>query len=221
MYPGNGNRFLCSSIVPAIMALSLEILGGKCDTWIRQPFATLSHCPCGSLRCPFHHVFSDAGSRKNQVRAWIVSQMLPLLCHCANKFLHSAHSVMSEFVSWCQVWRHLVIRAKWIAPLGLPTSVFNKSVFVPYVLQCCGPIVGWIWIWDSNTMEHLRTRELSSWSMLVLDHSAQRISWPTKCAPILQDLHVVCVFAIDQYVYLSLHGLCQILCSWETFVHPW
>ena len=30
----------------------------------------MSHCPRGSLRCPVHHVFSDAGLRKSQSLGW-------------------------------------------------------------------------------------------------------------------------------------------------------
>ena len=47
----------------------------------------------------------------------------------------------------------------------------------------------------------------------------QRNSWPSKCVPVLQDLHVVCVFAIDQYFHLSLCRLYPTLRPWKSFIH--
>ena len=51
------------------MVLLLEILDVKCDTGICQPFsdATIFKFPCVFA---FHHVFSDADSRKHQCLRW-------------------------------------------------------------------------------------------------------------------------------------------------------
>ena len=68
MYLGNGNCFLRSPLVQAIIALSLEI--SEWEVWHLNMShignATTSNCPWGSLECPFHNVLSDAGSRKHQ-----------------------------------------------------------------------------------------------------------------------------------------------------------
>ena len=94
-----------------------------------------------------------------------------------------------------------------------PCSFQTSSNFV-------AQLIGWIWIWDSNTQcriwDHVNCHpdQFCCWI-----NSAPYFSWPTKCVPVLQDLQkLYCIFAIDQYFYLSLHRLYQmyqILRAWK------
>ena len=163
-----------------------EISGGQYDTWMCQPFVRfvgISVPPC----------LFWSGLREAPV-SWLEfwSQTLPLLWHCANRFLFclslfnvvwtwtwrwsSHHNILDfarssipEYASWCQEWKHLGVRAKWIALLGLPNAFFGKAMFVPFVLQCCCLIVGGMWLWVSNT-------ECSIWEHVNF-HAGQFCCW--------------------------------------------
>ena len=231
---GSGKFFLLSSSVQAVMVPSLEILNVKCDTRMCQPSAMRS-CPIVlgfSLRCPFYHVFSDANSQEAPV-FWL--ELCPKCCHffgivqtnfdiafvCRINVVEHRHEIwsylqwildfassdMSEYASCRREWKHLVVRAKWITLLGLPNSIFGKSMFIPSAIQFCCPSVGWIWIWDSNTQRRIWEHVNFHPDQLCCCITQQRNAWTTKCLPILRYLHVVCSCAFDQCLHLPLHGL--------------
>ena len=108
LYLGNGNCCFLSSTVQTIMALLLENIG-----W--------AHSPWGPLRFPFHYVFSDAGPKKHQRLAWILSHMLPIPSHCIafpcpiNVVEHQhAHDTIFErfWISPVQIRLNMLLHAK-------------------------------------------------------------------------------------------------------------
>ena len=131
--------------------------------------------------------------------------------------LDFASSDMSVYASCRREWKHLVVRAKWITLLGLPNSIFGKSMFIPSAIQFCCPTVGWIWFWDSNTQRRIWEHVNFHPDQFCCCITQQRNAWSTKCLPILRYLHVVCSCAFDQCLHLPLHGLHKIWCSCETF----
>ena len=132
--------------------------------------ATISQFPSSSLEFPFHHVFSNASSTKHQC---------PLGCNYCHIF--GIMPTSSCIASLCpfNVVEHGHEHAPLIKGFRiLPVQVFlnmlldfksreapanelhfwgcqieweaNPCSFL-YVIQFCRPIVGWIWIWDSDT----------------------------------------------------------------------
>ena len=114
--------------------------------------ATISHVP--EVRWNFRSTtcFLTRTPRSTSVLAWIGSQVLPLLWHCANKCLYClplsiqcrwthtwiwsmhrkildfARSNISEYACWCQWLKHLVVRAKCIA-LTSQAAKFKVSTY--------------------------------------------------------------------------------------------
>ena len=167
MYFGNGNCFFFSFSFQAILALLLNISGGKYDTWICEPL----QCDNVSFSLRFVvisvplRIFRMQATRNTSVLACFSRQLLSLLWHCANKFRYqfsssfqcrwpetwvwSLHQKIldfaglsfSEYVSCCQECENLVVRTTWIAFLGVPHSIVRqihvRAIHPPMLLPNC------------------------------------------------------------------------------------
>ena len=120
------------------------------------------------------------------------------------------------------------------------TSVHWKSKFLPPFCSCpsdigsvagkigcdvwhvnmsCAQLFGWIWIRDSDAQCRIIEQVDFHPDQFCCWITQQRDSGPMEYFPALKYLHIVCVFAFDQCLHLSLHRLYQKLCSWESAVH--
>ena len=183
----NGNFFLLSTNVRTVMALSLKLLNRKYDTGICRASAMRQYPDVHQDRWTFRSVTSHIGSAAGPSSS---NHQCPDLtcvakyCHfcglARTNFLHNVEhqheygslikkikilavqirlNVLFEVKSRCN-WDHVQNHLHF---LDNQVQFFDMSVFVPYVLQLCCPIVGWIWVRGSktHTMLNLRTSELS------------------------------------------------------------
>ena len=75
-------------------------------------------------------------------------------------------------------------------------QLVDESVFSPYFVQFCHPIVGWIWVRNSDTQwriwEHVNVHTYQCVYWVI----EQWNSWPTKSVRVLRNLHVVRIVAV-------------------------
>ena len=151
MYQGGGDCLLLSSTVQATVPLSLEISGEKYDTLNMSTIchATTSHDRC-SLEFSLHHVFSDAGPRKHQCPGfnWVANAETSVaLCKQVSVLPFFVHSVSlnmdmdmissskdSGVCPFTYLWVPNELRFS-----GCQIQLFDKFMFVTYILQLCCP----------------------------------------------------------------------------------
>ena len=164
----NGNFFLLSTNVRTIMAVSLKLLNRKYDTGICRASAMRQYPDVHQDRWTFRSVTSHVGSAagpsssNHQCPDLIcVALREQILCTTLNINMNMVLSSKKKKIVAVQIRLNVLFEVKsrcnWehvqndLHFWDNQVQFFDMSVFVPYVLQLCCPIVGWIWVRASNT----------------------------------------------------------------------
>ena len=143
--------------------------------------------------------------------------MLPLHLHCANRF---------PYCPFCHEYDPNLKRF-WISPCQIRLNMFpdvksgSTRVFVPNEFSY--NFVAQLLAGSGFEIPTHHVESEDTWAFILINSAAGLLSNvildQRNVFPVLRYLHIVCIFAFDQCLHLSLHGLYEIVCSSETVVH--
>ena len=179
--------------------------------------------PSGLLGFPFDHFFSDAVPRKHQCLGlnWVANSATSLaLWKQVSVFPFLVHSMSLNKRFWSlpvQGFLNLLLdlsgRSTWSS--GPNESRFSGCQIRVRSMRPPNLLPNFSMDLDFDTSTHSAESE-NARTFIFISFAAGSLSNVIFDLPFLQDLHLVCVFATDQYLYLSLYRLYQILCPWKT-----